>query len=1410
MTLPASFRWAMVAAGALLATCGGGSPTVPPPPSNRAPQATGSIPSVAVAAGESTTVDVDSAFRDPDGDPLTYSATTSSPGIATASVSGSTLAVSGVAAGTATITVAATDPAGASARQSFTVTVTQSAGAVTVVPAADTIAPGDTLRLVAEAFDENGHRMQRAVFAWASSDDSVVRVNESGLVTAVGEGSATVTARVGEASGASAIRVENPDRSALVAFYHAVDGPNWTDNENWLTDAPLGEWKGVDTDSTGRVTRLRLSANELTGTIPPELGNLSRLTYVELNVNRLGGAIPPEIGNLANLVWLSLTRNLLASTIPPELGNLSRLEGLFLNSNSLEGAVPPELGNLPNLRRLWLDVNRLTGAIPRSFRQSSLREIHLDDNDGLCMPGSGDFVAWTRTLNRFRGSFCNDSDIAALEQLYMATAGGSWADSRGWLTEAPVEDWYGVSADTLGLVTALDLSRNGLSGHLPSHIADLTRLTELRLSGNPLTGRLPLSLAMIPLGVFLYDGTDLCVPTEPALRRWIAEIPSHVGTGAECPALSDRDRLVALYDATGGPDWTTSTGWLSDSALGSWYGVDVDGEGRVVRLRLPDNMLTGRIPPELGGLGRLTVLILSGNALSGEVPPELGGLTGLRRLELARNDFTGRIPSEFATLANLNTLSLALNDLRGPIPPELARLSSLRQLNLSLNRLTGEIPSELGTLVNLESLEVHSNDLTGSIPPEIGDLASLQWLDLRANDLTGPIPPDLGGLAELQWLELLGNDLTGPVPPELGYLANLRNLNLSRNTLSGPVPPELGGLVNLFVLDLAENDLAGSIPPEIGDLANLRNLNLAQNDLTGPVPPELGDLANLRNVDLSRNRLSGSIPPELGGLVNLRDLTLAWNEGFSGALPSALTNLRHLETLQVGGTALCATLDLLGWLEGVPNGWVPLCEGDTATAYLVQSVQSRHFPVPLVAGREALLRVFVTAAVANDGDLPPVRASFYLEGARVHVADIPGRRGPIPTEVDESDLAGSANALIPPEVIRPGLEMTLEVDPDETLDPGLGVPRRIPESGRLRVDVRAMPDFDLTVVPVLRTASADSSILSVTRQLTAESDLLHETRTLLPIGGLTLSVHEPVTSTSSGYRLLAEIEAIRVMEGVGGFLLGMHSPDVGNGGLASGRSSISVNSPSTIAHELGHNLSLQHAPCGTAFGVDPLYPHPNGTTAAWGYDVEGESLVSPDHYDLMGYCSPQWISDYSFNKSLQWRLLAEGASVTGGGETPSRSLLLWGGIRDDGQPYLDPVFVIDAMPSLPATGGEYAIEGLTADGVPIFSFTFDMPRTEDADGEETGFVFALPVEAEWEDDLARITLLGPRGSATLDETTDRPMAILRDLRTGQVRGFLRNLPAAAQAAPGTPALSGSPALDMLFSRGIPDAAAWRR
>ena len=154
------------------------------------------------------------------------------------------------------------------------------------------------------------------------------------------------------------------DREALVVLYNATGGPNWNSNNNWLSDVPISEWEGVTTDGNGRVTELKLVANQLSGEIPAELGSLSNLTSLRLRYTDLSGEIPPELGSLSNLTSLDLSFTDLSGEIPPELGNLANLRGLGLNNNQLSGEIPPELGNLARLDWLLLNGNQLTGCVP--------------------------------------------------------------------------------------------------------------------------------------------------------------------------------------------------------------------------------------------------------------------------------------------------------------------------------------------------------------------------------------------------------------------------------------------------------------------------------------------------------------------------------------------------------------------------------------------------------------------------------------------------------------------------------------------------------------------------------------------------------------------------------------------------------------------------------------------------------------------------------------------------------------------------------------------------------------------------------------------------------------------------------------------------------------------------------------
>ena len=815
----------------------------------------------------------------------------------------------------------------------------------------------------------------------------------------------------------------------------------------------------------------------------------------------------------------------------------------------------------------------------------------------------------------------------------------------------------------------------------------------------------------------------------------------------------DREVLEAFFNGAGGANWLNSENWLTEEPLEEWYGVEVDAGGRVAALDLTENNLAGTITPELGDLAHLGSLLLGDNfELTGAIPPELGRLSNLEVLSIGGTAVTDSIPAELGSLSNLKVLWLAGTLLTGAIPAELGKLTSLDSLMLAFNGLTGTIPPELGGLSNLKVLWLDQNQLTGAIPAELGNLSNLEALSIEANRFDG--------------FPVSGTGLTGTIPAELGRLSNLEILRLSRNSLTGVIPPEMGSLSKLKMLSLAQNELAGGVPPELGRLSDLEELNLAHN-------------------------------AELGGII-----------------PESLTALGALKVFQAGGTGLCvpSAPGFTEWLAGLTRRRIAVCEAEQAAAYLTQAVQSRTFPVPLVAGEAALLRVFVTAPGGSDAQIPPVRASFHLGGAQAHVVDIPGQSTAIPAEIDEGSLSKSANAEIPAEVIQPGLEMVIEIDPESTLDPGLGIAKRIPEEGRAGVDVRAMPPFDLTVIPFLWSADPDSSVLEIGG---ADGEFFRTTRTLLPIGEFGVDMHEPVlTSSNDVDGLLEETKAIRVMEGGTGYYLGMISSETdGAQGVAELGlpSAVAVTDPVIVAHELGHTMGLQHAPCGGS-DSDPAFPQLDGSIGAFGYDFsDGGRIVPPDTPDLMSYCRPPWIGDYHFGNALAFRLLEEGAAATLAGE-PTRTILLWGGAGEGGVPFLEPAFIVDAPPSLPSSAGEWEITGRSSGGGTLFSLSFGMPATADGGDGRSSFAFALPAHPGWATALASITLAGPGGSVALDAESDRPMAIFRDPGTGRVLAIDRDPVRAGPGRPGgmaaTPGAGSGP--QALFSRGIPDPAEWNR
>ena len=169
------------------------------------------------------------------------------------------------------------------------------------------------------------------------------------------------------------------DIQALLAARDTLSGDGTL---NWSEAIPVANWDGVTIGGTPRrVMQLILYQKQLSGTIPPELGELTELTNLNLNGNRLSGGIPAQLSQLSKLTTLHLHTNRLEGSIPPELGQLTNLRQLHLHNNGLSGPIPAELGKLANLGSLWLSDNRLSGEIPEELaRLTSLAQLNLRSN----------------------------------------------------------------------------------------------------------------------------------------------------------------------------------------------------------------------------------------------------------------------------------------------------------------------------------------------------------------------------------------------------------------------------------------------------------------------------------------------------------------------------------------------------------------------------------------------------------------------------------------------------------------------------------------------------------------------------------------------------------------------------------------------------------------------------------------------------------------------------------------------------------------------------------------------------------------------------------------------------------------------------------------------------------------------
>jgi hypothetical protein len=399
---------------------------------------------------------------------------------------------------------------------------------------------------------------------------------------------------------------------------------------------------------------------------------------------------------------------------------------------------------------------------------------------------------------------------------------------------------------------------------------------------------------------------------------------------------------------------------------------------------------------------------------------------------------------------------------------------------------------------------------------------------------------------------------------------------------------------------------------------------------------------------------------------------------------------------------------------------------------LDQGIQLPDGSVPLVANRPGLLRV-VGAASAFNALTPSAKVSVRVPGQAAKVFVIPSPGQGVPTSPDLRAWPSITwDVMLPASLIQPGARVAV------ILDPG-GQNVTVPD---WMIPCTPVPDLDLRFVPIVLAGGTPtvgpSAVQSAVQEITR----------LYPLAEVTAAVGRPFTPSVSDLftvaninRVLVDLESKRIADVAlrtyyqGIWQQGIDCLYAGLGFIASpantsSRSSVAcLGQYSASAHELGHNLGLQHAPCGSASNPDPDFPYSGGLIGlGQPVDTTGPGLVyadpgNPCYHDIMGYCGAFWISDYNYTKVFK----ALTQTTSGAGSGASACLLVSGFQSGRGGPAprwnLRPAFDVTTQPSAPAPAGA-RIDLMNGDSV-VASQTVAL-----SDAEATGlatFVAAIPL-----------------------------------------------------------------------------------
>ncbi|WP_306601987.1 putative Ig domain-containing protein [Geothrix sp. 21YS21S-2] len=558
----------------------------------------------------------------------------------------------------------------------------------------------------------------------------------------------------------------------------------------------------------------------------------------------------------------------------------------------------------------------------------------------------------------------------------------------------------------------------------------------------------------------------------------------------------------------------------------------------------------------------------------------------------------------------------------------------------------------------------------------------------------------------------------------------------------------------------------------------------------------------------------------------------------SGTPTTSTAKANYTVTASNPGGAATASLSIVVYPPG------PTLDLTVDAIELMQSPQTLDNSVPILAGKSGVARVFVVANQANTV-APAVQLTLTNDGIPVagYPRTIPAPGASVPLAVAEGTLASSWNLAIPgSDLAAPagtGYALTAVVDPQALVAEA----DRTNNTTTVALTGATVPTFRTTIFPVV--------LSSGTGNITEANKAAWVARLakMWPVADVDVLVGATFTgsvatlgSDGTGWSALLSDLALKHQAdaATNRYYYGALSIPYGSGvaglGYIAGpganyryRTAIGWDKasgyadggkyPEVFAHEIGHTFGLYHAPCGGVANPDAGYPYANGIIGTWAYDSVSNTLYAPTSWnDIMGYCSPNWVSDYNYKKVLANRNVTGGFLVASP-EDPRECLLVRGLLHEDGTVELLPGFRTGAAPTIPPVESDLRVEGLDATGRLLF--TAPLEAVEAGCGgapRDRHFLAALPLASSDLDALADLRILkegrilasrtsagapsaGPavRRASGEDVTITwdarvHPGLLVRDASTGEVIAVL----AGGERTIRTQAA----ALDLVFSDGI--------